>query len=278
MQEPFPSDADGQKIHDLGVIRARETRLPTHVSAPRGPAANPHQHRAEIRRATLLRDGQCIQRCGNQRVGFARQLGQPGPQPGAATLPRQPVICIELLAPATVQPRRGVHGPGGLVPVKKRRAVLADLVRDQRRPAQARARRRATIAHVRDQGNARHAGRLAVQPCDQILHQVVHPTFHPCVRSFASEPAILLLRSVLSTLARAFPRNVLSCGGQQVPAPEVPGRPLRAEPLARHGQPRGGQSAQCSTGLGDGAIDPAPVGVDRDELVQRPGGCDARRG
>jgi len=67
-------------------------------------------------------------------------------------------------------------------------------------------------------------------------------------------------------------------GGLQVPAGDVAGLPLLAETVARHQHRAARQRGQLRGGRGDGALQLTPIGVDRDEAVQRPGGRDACAG
>ena len=247
MQQPLPGQTNRQQVHDVLVVTALQARLPAFVRAPGGPAVDVHQQRAEVGRAALFRNRHRVQSGGDQRLRLGRHRRQPRPQHSAALAPRQAVVAGELLAPTAVQAGCVVHSPGRLVVVEEGSAMLADLVGDQLGPALTRARRRTGVAHIGDQRHAQHRRRLALHFRDQSCHPVRR----------AARLATGLDRSP-QVLARDA-----TCG------------PLRAEPLARHRQPRAGQCAQRGRRLRHRTADPAPIGVDGDELVQRPGRGDA---
>ena len=172
-----------------------------------------------------------------------------------AVVPRQAMVDCQLLAPGAPQARRLRHAPARLLRVKKCRAVLADLVRNHLSPRHPRAWGRTSIAQIRDEGQAVQRGRGG---CLQCGHQGVHFLLHKARQCSVA----------CGTLCRRL----------QMLALQMARLPLCRKPAARHGQARTTQSLQRGRSLWHGLVHPAPVGVDGDELVQRPSGRNAGAG
>ena len=249
---------------DLVVFSAAQAGLPAFVGAPRGPAADGHQHGAQVSLAAFFGDAHAFQRCRDQCLRRNGQTGQLLAQRGMAVAPGQAVVGSQLLAPAVQQALGVVHAPGGLVAVEVRRAMLADLVRHQVGPAQAGSWRCHAVTQVGHQRQARQRRRLALQR----RHQPGHLLSLRSLRCLVVCGLLVSGREVA-----AFSRH----SRLQVLLQEPACGPLRAEPVARHGQPRAGQGTQRGSSFGHGAAYPAPVRVDGDEFVQRPGGRHTRR-
>ena len=162
---------------------------------------------------------------------------------------RRAVVAGQLSAPAGIQAHTlGV--PGGLTDIKVSRAVLADLVRDKVCPGHG-------VAEVT----------LAVCNCGD------KHGFGQSIGSIAVEQGQSVNQFIASTV-----RFGIGNGALQMVSCQSPSLPLCSVKRTRHDQRRARQLAQLSGCLRNRLLDKAPVRVDSNKLIQRPGRGDALAG
>ena len=135
-QQQFPGQPNRQQMHDLVVVRATQPGLPALKSAPSGPAVDAQQQGAQVVRAGGGGDGQRLQRVGDEQQRIGGKCSDARDHRALAAEPGQALVGGDLALPGGEQTGAPVHAPARLTRVKKRGAVLADLVRGNVAPGQ----------------------------------------------------------------------------------------------------------------------------------------------
>ena len=178
----------------------------------------------------------------NRRVWLGGQRLDLCPSPGGTELPLDAVGRRQLGAPSAEQIDVLGRMPRTLPAVEVCSAVLADVMGDEVGPGLAGLWRIAKVAHA---GGQRH----------RVQHR------------------LRLIDGVLQHSARRLGQRRVSerCrNGVDVIGIETAGGVFRTEPRARHGERGAGKGTQGCRCVGSRRAPPAPVGIDSDELVQRP--------
>jgi hypothetical protein len=183
---------------------------------------------------------------GDQSPRLAGQAGHARAEARVAHQHARPQVVCGLPQPARVQPAAAVGSPGRLALVEISGAALADVVRDVVAPGHGVPQVTVRIHEVGGQRQAPGQNGFCVQAGQQCLHG----------------------------LGGAGRGN----GCLQVLPAHAAALPLLAKPCARHQHRAARQPGQLRRGRGDRSLDLAPIRVDRDEAVQRPGRRDARAG